>query len=115
MIIKANERTIAVDKEPMGGTGEIHLDKLFSFDGAPANVRVYSKACLNPGSGTGYHVHNGESETYFILSGEGEYNDNGEIVTVKKGDVTYTPSGCGHCLKNAGNEPLEFMALIVLD
>lgn len=32
---------------------------------------------------------------------------------MRAGDCTYTPSGEGHSIANAGTQPLEFMALIV--
>lgn len=43
----------------------------------------------------GYHVHDGESETYYILSGRGIFNDNGTVVEVGPGDVTFTGDGEG--------------------
>ena len=55
-----------------------------------------------------------KGESYFILSGEGAYEDNGTIRTVKPGDVTWTPDGSGHGISNVeGKEDLVFMALIV--
>ena len=63
----------------------------------------------------GYHEHHGESETYYILTGQGEYNDNGVYRPVGVGDITYTPSGKGHGLANTGNTDLVFMALIIKD
>ena len=60
-------------------------------------------------------MHSGESETYFILSGHGVYNDNGEEVEALPGMVTLTPSGQGHALKNSGDEVLAFIALIVTE
>ena len=54
-------------------------------------------------------------EAYYILSGTGEFNDNGTIVTVAAGDVTFTGAGEGHALKNTGTEPLEFIALIIYE
>ena len=57
-----------------------------------------------------------ESETYYILTGEGEYNDNGTSWRhVKAGDITFTPDGRGHGLANTGNTDLVFMALIIKD
>ena len=50
-----------------------------------------------------------------ILRGEGDYNDNGTVRPVKAGDVTFTPDGKGHGLKNTGDTDLVFMALIILD
>ena len=55
------------------------------------------------------------SETYFILAGQGDYDDNGTVRPVKAGDVTYTPDNHGHALTNTGDTDLVFMALIILD
>nr|MCR4870471.1 cupin domain-containing protein [Atopobiaceae bacterium] len=45
--------------------------------------------------------------------GTGEYNDNGTIVEVGPGDTTICSDGELHCLKNTGDVPLEFIALIL--
>ena len=61
---------------------------------------------------TGFPGKNYELADY-ILSGEGEYDDNGEIRTVKPGDVTYTSDGKGHSLENKSQNDLVFIALII--
>ena len=76
---------------------------------------LYAEVVVGPGCSLGYHEHHEESETYYILSGEGDYNDNGTVRPVRAGDVTFTPDGCGHGLVNTGNTDLIFMALIILD
>ncbi len=115
MITNAKDRTLTEMEKAQGGEGVLKLDKLFAAPNQPAKVRMYAKATLEPGHSIGYHEHHGESETYFFLSGTGLYNDNGKEVPVSAGDVTYTPSGEGHGILNTGDEPLVFMALIVLD
>ena len=52
---------------------------------------------------------------YYILRGEGNYDDNGRIRPVKAGMWTFTPDGMGHGLTNTGDTDLVFMALIILD
>ena len=42
-----------------------------------------------------------------------EFNDNGTVVTVKAGDVCWTPDGEGHSLVCTSDETLEFIALVV--
>ena len=74
-----------------------------------AQARSPSAAC----SEIGYHVHTGDSETYYILSGCGRYNDNGTITTVSPGDVAYCAPGEGHGLACVGDEPIEMIALIL--
>ena len=50
-----------------------------------------------------------------IICRTGIYNDNGTKYPVKAGDVTFTPDGKGHGLKNTGDTDLVFMALIIFD
>ena len=68
---------------------------------------------LAPGNSVGYHVHEGDNEIYYILSGTGEYNDNGNICTISAGDVTICNDGESHGLLNTGVEPIELIALIL--
>ena len=70
---------------------------------------------LEPGCEIGYHEHHNESETYYIISGQGVYNDNGTNRPVSAGDITFTPDGFGHGLDNTGTENLVLMALVILD
>ena len=48
-----------------------------------------------------------------MLSGEGEYSDNGSIVTLHAGDTAFCPDGEGHSMANRGAEPLVLMALVI--
>lgn len=97
-----------------GGDGFICVQSLNSNDAELNNKgRVFAHTTLLPGCSIGYHKHENESEIYYITSGEGEFNDNGKIVNIKAGDVTYTMSGMGHGIRNTGSKPLEIVALIL--
>lgn len=50
---------------------------------------------------------------YYILNGTAEFSDNGNIVTLKAGDVAYTPDGEGHGIRNVGEDTLHFISLIL--
>ena len=78
-----------------------------------AYCKMFNEVTLKPGCEIGYHEHHGETEWFHILSGEGEFCDNGTWQPVRAGDVTVTPDGCGHALRNTGSVPLEFVALIL--
>ena len=91
------------------------MTHLADFDMANPKIKLYSLVQLKPGEEVQYHMHVGESELYFIMSGKGIYNDNGTTVEVMPGMSTLTPSGEGHALKNTGDEMLSFIALILLD
>lgn len=97
------------------GKGYVVIQHIVDEEKVNPHCGLYAKVILEQGCSVGYHEHHGESETYYILSGEGEYNDNGVIRKVKAGDVTHTPSGYGHELINTGMQNLEFMALILKD
>ena len=88
---------------------------LADFECFNPKARLYSMIQVKPGEEVEYHMHVGESESFFFLSGKGTYNDNGSIVDITPGMVTLTPSGQGHAVKNTGDEPLVFIALILVD
>ncbi|MDD3277667.1 MAG: cupin domain-containing protein [Lachnospiraceae bacterium] len=109
------ETKTEVIKNMAGGDGELTITHILGDAQMHGNCHLYAQVTIEPGSSLGYHEHHGESETYYILSGEGEYDDNGTKRTVKAGDVTFTPDGCGHALRPLGNQPIVFMALIIAD
>ena len=97
------------------GKEKMFKTNLADFDAWDPRIRLFSLVQVKPGEEVEYHVHNGESETFFILSGQGIYNDNGNEVDVVPGMVTLTPSGQGHSIKNTGDEVLVFIAMILVD
>ena len=109
------EKVTEVVKNMAGGDGEVSITHILGEKELNGKCGLYAQVTIQPGSSLGYHEHHKESETYYILSGTGEYDDNGTIRTVKAGDVTFTPDGCGHSLRPIGNEPIVFMALIIFE
>jgi mannose-6-phosphate isomerase-like protein (cupin superfamily) len=114
MIRRNEEKTVVVREKPFGGEGQVTIRSLLNDeDEMYRKGRVFAHTTIQPGCSIGYHVHNGESETYYILSGTAEFNDNGTMKTVLAGDVTFTPDGQGHGIKNIGAGPLDLIALIL--
>ena len=72
-------------------------------------------ANIEPGASVGYHVHHGERERHYILSGEGIYNEDEKEMPIGVGDVNFTPDGHGHGIESTGSEPLKFIAIIIRD
>ena len=96
-----------------GGKGFILKRQLLSATELRGDVGMFAEITLKPGCSLGFHAHTDNAEAYYILSGEGEYDDNGVIRTVKRGDVTYTSDGKGHGLENKSDSDLVFSALIM--
>ena len=95
------------------GVGAVHIEKILDEE-LGDKCKLYARVTIPAGSILGYHEHHGNGESYFILSGEAVYDDNGEKRTIKAGDSTWTPDGSGHGVDNSqGTEDIVFMALIV--
>lgn len=88
----------------------IHLG---NKDDLKGEVIFYAVIKLGAGEEIGYHQHVGEKELFHFLEGQGEINDNGQIVQVSPGDVIITPTDGWHAFKNTGACELVFTALIV--
>lgn len=116
MVRRKNEVQIDTKSAMRGGQGDIVLHHI--ANGAQelnGKGRLFSKFVIQPGDSIGFHIHEKESEAYYILSGQAEYSDNGTMTQVGAGDVLYTPPGEGHSIQNTGQKPLEFIALILYE
>ncbi len=109
------ERIVERIEGASGGKGILRKEVLIDKEQMGEHCGLFGEVTLEPGAVLGYHEHHNESETYYILRGEGNYDDNGRIRPVKAGDMTFTPDGMGHGLTNTGDTDLVFMALIILD
>lgn len=98
-----------------GGKGHLLIKHLLGEQELNGKCGLYAEVTIEPGCSLGFHEHHGESETYYILKGQGIYSDNGVLRMVKAGDVTFTPDGQGHALTNTEDTDLVFMALIIKD
>ena len=109
-----NDRPVNRYEKRAGGKGHVFIEPLLGEKELAGKCGLYARVTLEPGCSLGYHEHQGESETYYILEGQGLYSDNGQEVAVKAGDTMFCPSGEGHAIENteaSGN--LSFMALII--
>ena len=107
---------IIMDVEMFGGPGKAHFEHVLTADEMHGMNRVYARVTLKPGCAVGYHVHQGDGEDYFILSGQATLDDNHEReLILNPGDHFFTPSSRGHSITNNGKEDLVVMALIIYD
>lgn len=96
-----------------GGRKDAIFDYLLGTDDLAGRDAMFAKIKLEPDGLIGYHEHNGETETYYILSGEGIYNDGEKNYLVKPGEIYHCENGKGHSIENVGKDFLEFIALIM--
>ena len=98
-----------------GGKGVCRVKHLTDREGLYGHGRMFAQVTIPVGCSIGDHPHTGETEFYYILKGQGLFNDNGEKKAVAAGDICTTGFGEVHGLENTGAEDLEMMALIVME
>ena len=74
-----------------------------------------SRVELDPGAVIGEHLHAGNEELYWILSGSGLFIEDGIETAAVPGDLLLTRQGHRHGLRNTGSEPLVFLAVVAGD
>ena len=113
-MVRTKEQQTIEYKCIRGGNGEAEMHKILNTpEELYGKGRMFNHMILAPGNSIGEHTHEGDNEIFYFLSGTGEYNDNGTIVEVGPGDTTICSDGELHGLKNTGDVPLEFIALIL--
>ena len=94
------------------GEAELHLI-LNGEEELYGKGRLFNHMILAPGRSIGEHTHTGDNEIFYVLKGSGLYNDNGNKVRIYPGDTLICNDGEMHGVVNDGDEPLEFIALIL--
>ena len=113
MIRKAAECQKEYRENMRGGNGTVEITNFATPEELYDKGRLFANITLKPGCGIGYHVHEGESELFYIVKGSAIYNDNGTESVVNVGDVMVCPPGTGHCIRCNGDETCELVAVIV--
>ena len=68
---------------------------------------------IQPGKGHDPHVHPGEEEVIYVISGEGEQTvgEDGERFPVREGDAVYIPANTLHSTYNTTWRPLRLLVV----
>ena len=97
-----------------GGVGTTEISHLLNNEEFYGAGRMFSRVVLKPGCSIGWHEHKNEVEYYYILSDHGTFtNPNQTVSEVGPGDVCTMLPNQSHAIANTGDEPLEFIALIL--
>lgn len=98
-----------------GGNGDLIVKYAFVRDNAPKDytTKEMGYMTLMPGDSVGLHRHEGNEDSYLIVSGTATYTDtDGSQYEVKEGDMTICRSGHSHAISNSGTTPLIFFAVL---
>lgn len=113
MIKKANECNKDLRENMRGGNGTVEITNFATPAELNDKGRLFANITLKPGCSIGYHVHENDSELFYLIKGKALYNDNGVECTLSAGDVMICPAGTGHSIANIGEEDVEVCAVIV--
>ena len=93
MIMTASEHQVDKVEQMAGGKGHVIIEHLLGEKELDGKCGLYAKVTIEPNCTLGFHEHHGETETYYILSGEGSYNDGEKSYPVKAGEDVYKRQG----------------------
>lgn len=96
-----------------GGNGIVEITNFATPAELNDKGRLFANITLKPGCSIGYHVHEKDSELFYLMKGNALYNDNGVEYTLSAGDVMICPAGTGHAVANNGEEDVEICAVII--
>ncbi len=113
-MIKRASEMLYRERQMRGGDGLCQTVDFLSKE-EMQHCRLFGTITLKQGTSIGEHTHEGETEYYWIISGEGIVSESDGEKIVKAGDLVITGNGESHAIRNAKMEPLVFLALIILD
>lgn len=115
MIIKSAERRPTLRPKSWGGEGELAGKHYLAENAGEGDspFAMCAEMTLKPGHSIGVHTHDANEEIYILLSGIADYTDEtGAVHRLAPGDMTLTRRGQSHGIRNPGQEPLNFLAVI---
>ena len=113
MITRKDQQGHSIKEFMRGGNKYVQFTEL---SGAlPAKSRLFSILRLIPGASIGYHVHEGETELFYFMEGNGRVQDDDGLFDITAGDCMATFSGHGHGVENTGDTDLVLLACIIKD
>lgn len=107
---------VEVKEHVRGGEGSVEFHHVVSKEELCGHGRLFACLRIKPHSSIGIHEHIGETEPYYIISGNGIYIDqDGSRIPVGPGDVCLLDFGKSHGIENPNDEDLVMMALVYFE
>lgn len=86
--------------------------KVFGGAALGATGGEFSMQVFQPGTETGFlHTHKLHEELYFFLSGEGQFQVDGQVFPVREGSVVRVSPEGKRSIRNNGTEPLVMLCV----
>ena len=96
-----------------GGEGRLISRNFLDLEKSLGAGRVFSVSTLEEGASVAWHIHSGDSETFYVLKGAARVADgDGSLHILNPGDVAFCPDGEGHSIEAEGG-PVEYISIIL--
>ncbi|NMA08125.1 MAG: cupin domain-containing protein [Clostridiales bacterium] len=112
MVGRTEDRRVEQRANMRGGNGSVEVAHLFDETQSLGKTRMTAQLTFPVGASIGSHTHDPEAELFIVVSGEATVTDNGEVHTLRPGDVMFTGGGGEHSVENRGLETLVLYAVI---
>lgn len=96
-----------------GGEGVMHWIRVATGAHLHSDWDGIEWVAFDPGGRAGLHTHSHTEELWFILSGIGIVELDGERYNVSPGSIVLTPLHSRHAMWNMGSERLEYVVIEV--
>lgn len=111
-MLKRNSEFVVENERADTGLGNFTMRFPITGGELPPHMRLMCEVIINPGEECRSHVHSGDTEIYYMLSGKAEYVGAEGTNVLNPGDVTVCYDGESHAIRCLGSEPLRFLAFI---
>ena len=115
MIRKAEEMRVENIAEMRGGKGEVRVIHILERNEFQNKGRLFAHNILKPGTSIGMHEHVGDFEAYYVIKGEGMFDEEGVKKPIKAGELGLISVGKSHAIENTGHTDLELIALVLFE
>ncbi len=105
------KKNMKLDLNDIGGEVVKDNETYLLKDNKFLNNLVLSSTELKPHQQTTGHLHKGQEEVYFFVSGKGFMTVDEDEYDVKAGTVVLIPDGAFHRVYNDSDEPLYFVCV----
>jgi len=106
MIIDFKNITPNVVENMRNGEGSVKLVKYTD------DVNTIVRITISKGSSIGWHIHEGDQEIIYVISGKGICIEDDKEYELVPGFANYCAKGKNHSIKNINDEDLELFAVI---
>lgn len=115
MIKQADQQQVRTRENVRGGEGTITFHDFLLPEESFGAGKLFSRTVIPAGASIGAHLHEGEFEVYYVLSGTVEVLENGSWINLQTGDTHVCESGSSHALRNTASTQAEVLMLILND